>query len=266
MIQNFPSLKVCRKINLYDDKGILVSEDADLYLTIEKRVLFFTKNNDEFKSNNLLRIFNFIRKLGEGGFGSVYLVEQKMNNNKYAIKFLRHSLRSVKNVEFLHQEIEILMRLKHSNIIQLYSFFETKESKIALIMEYLSGGTLKQYINSKENNRLEEEETRKILIQILRTVCYCHKMNIIHHDLKTDNILFTDETYSKIKIIDFGISSLLNVNNKAGSLLYLAPEVINKKDTRSLPSVDIWSIGCIFGEMLTGEKFLEQKAEKSLKN
>jgi len=238
-------------LSLYDDKGILITEDADLDFVLEKQILFFSKNKEEFDSSNLLRPYEFIKKLGEGGFGKVYLVRQKMNNKYYTIKFLNHNSNNVKDINFLFKEINILMRLKHPQIIELYSFCLTDENEFALIMEYIPGGTLKEYI--KKNKKLNEEEAKIILKQILEIILYCHKMNIIHHDLKPDNILFTDDNHKQIKIIDFGISSLMYDKSDAGSLLYLPPEIITHEDMTSSPSVDIWSIGCIFGEMLKGE-------------
>ena len=263
--QNFDTLENCRKINLFNDKGILMTEDSDLFYLQEKKILFFTKNNEKLNTSNLERMFIFINKLGEGGFGEVYLVKEKMSNAKYALKFLRHSLSNVKDVNFLYKEIEVLMKLEHPKIIKLYSYFATKQNSIALIMEYVGGGTLRQYIKQHQNRCLEEYETRNIIYQILKVISYCHKMNIIHHDLKPENILFTDSSHSSIKIIDFGISSLINCKNKAGSLIYLPPEIINEKDTRSIPSVDIWSIGCIFGEMLIGKILFKGQNTKETK-
>ena len=263
--KNFDCLENCRQINLFNDKGILITEDADLFYLQEKKILFFTKNNEKFNTFNLERMFIFIKKLGAGGFGEVYLVKEKMTNTKYAIKFLRHNLSNVKDVNFLYKEIEVLMRLEHPKIIKLYSYFTTKKNNIALIMEYIGGGTLRQYIKQHQNRRLEEYETRNIIYQILKIISYCHKMNIIHHDLKPENILFTDNSHTKIKIIDFGISTLINSQSKAGSLVYLPPEIINENDTRSMPSVDIWSIGCIFGEMLIGKILFKGKNSKETK-
>lgn len=209
-------------------------------------------------------MFNFKEKLGEGGFGKVYLVEEKESHQNYALKFLRHSFKDVKAVNFLYKEIEILTRLEHRNIVKLYSYFETEENKIALIMEYCSGGTLKKYI--AEKGKLTEEEAKRILLQILETISYCHKMDLIHHDLKPDNILFSDESKEKIKLIDFGIASLLKSVNKGGSLQYLPPEIINGKDTRSLPSIDIWAIGCILFEMITGKALFSGKRDEVKKS
>ena len=257
--ENFDSLNSYKNINLYDDKGILITEDADLYFLLEKKVLFFTKNNEEFNSSNLLRQYDIIKRLGEGGFGKVFLVKQKMNNKYYTIKFLNHNCQNIKDINFLYKEINFLILLKHPQIIELYSYFLTDENKIALIMEYLSGGTLKEYILRHKNKKLDEDEARNILHQILEIISYCHKMNIIHHDLKPENILFTDDTYKYIKIIDFGISSLINEKSNAGSLLYLPPEIITNKDMKSSPSVDIWSIGCIFAEMLLGKNLFKKE-------
>ena len=252
-----------KNISLYDDKGIQISEDADLLRIIEKKILFFTKKGEEFDNNNLLRMFIFKTKLGEGGFGKVYYVEQKCSGEKYAIKFLRHSFKNVHDVQFLYKEIEVLIRLENPNIIKLYSYFETQDNKIGLIMEYASGGTLKNFITEK--GKLSEQETSNIIFEILNTIGYCHKMGIIHHDLKTDNILFENEEHKNIKIIDFGICSLLKKKSKAGSLQYLAPEILSGRDTRSLPSVDIWSIGCIIYEMLTGKVLFDGKKREDIK-
>lgn len=268
--QNFESLNNCKNINLYDDKGILITEDADLYFLKESKIILFTKNNEELNSYNLLRLYDFINKLGQGGFGEVHLIQQKMNKNYYTIKFLNHDFLNIKDLQFLYKEINFLMRLNHPQIIKLYSYCISTDNKLSLIMEYLSGGTLKQYIEEHNNKKLEENEAKNILSQILETVSYCHKMNIIHHDLKPENILFTDNTHKYIKIIDFGISSIINEKSSGGSLEYLPPEIIYNKNNKSSPSVDIWSIGCIFGEMLKGKVLFKgdniEEMKKSLLN
>ena len=89
--------------------------------------------------------------------------------------------------------------------------------------------------------------------------------NVIHHDLKPDNILFIDESHTLIKIIDFGISSIINEKSTGGSLEYLPPEIITYKNDKSSPSVDIWSIGCIFGEMIKGESLFIGEYIKEIK-
>lgn len=189
-----------------------------------------------------------------------------MTHKKFAVKFFLYSFNDVKEVNFLYKEINVLKELKHSGIVKLFSYCEAKNNKLALIFEYLSGDTLRHFILNQPLKRLDENTTRNILEQILKTLLFCHEQNIIHHDLKTENILFTDESHTKIKIIDFGISSLINSSCKAGSLIYLPPEVVNKTNIQSLPSVDVWSIGCIFGEMLSGKRIFENKNIKKIKS
>ena len=246
-----------KKIALFDWKGVEMTEDSDLWKLTDdfayNRVVFFIKKGEVFDNKNILRLFKLGKSLGEGGFGKVFLATFADTEETFAIKFLTH----VNDVDYLFKEINVLTRLEHDNIIKLYSYCATEENKIALIMQYASGGTLSSYIKSKE--KIEESEARVILKQILETVKYCHSQQIIHRDLKPDNILFNDSTHEQIKIIDFGISTLLHDKTRAGSLNYISPEVLSGKDSSSLPSVDIWAIGCILYEMLTGRKMFKGK-------
>lgn len=131
------------------------------------------------------------------------------------------------------------------------------------MLEYASGGTLREYL--KEKQVLEENEAREIIKQILDTVNYCHESGIIHRDLKLDNVLFTDKTRRTIKIIDFGISGLFkNEKSRAGSLAYMPPEVIAGHNIESLPQIDAWGIGCLLYEILIGER-LFQGSQKEIK-
>lgn len=256
---NLPS----KKIWLYDWKGIEITEDADLWKLVDdneyNRVVFFTKKGDKFNTTNILNLFTIDEPLGQGGFGRVFLAHFADTNEKFAIKFLSN----VNDFEYSFKEIQALTCLEHENIIKLYSYCATEENKIALIMDYEAGGTLYSYI--RDSSILTEKEGRRILKQILETTKYFHSQEIIHRDLKTENILFSDETHTKIKIIDFGISTILNGRTKAGSLSYIAPEVLSGRDSLSKPSVDIWSIGCILFEMLTGRRMFKGKTKEDTK-
>lgn len=110
---------------------------------------------------------------------------------------------------------------------------------------------------------MEEEECKEIFKQILESVNYCHQKNIIHRDLKLENVVFTDKLRTFIKIIDFGVSSLFKgEKSKAGSIRYMAPEVITGANTESHPNIDIWSLGCILYELLTGEVLFQGNNEE----
>lgn len=252
-----------KKLSLFDWKGVEITEDADLWKLVDdcayNRVVFFLRKGETFDNKNILKLFKLGQSLGEGGFGKVFLATFADTEETFAIKFLTH----VNDVDYLFKEINVLTRLEHENIIKLYSYCATEENKIALIMEYGAGGTLSSYIKNKI--KLDENEARIIFKQILETVKYCHNQEIIHRDLKPDNILFHDNTHTQIKIIDFGIATLLHDKTRAGSLNYISPEVLSGKDSSSLPSVDIWSIGCILYEMLTGKKMFKGKNNNETK-
>ena len=125
---------------------------------------------------------------------------------------------------------------------------------MCFVMEYCSGGELKHYLYEK--GPLPEDEAYSIILQIVEAVRQCHNSNIIHRDLKLENILFSDFTHSRVKIVDFGIAGMfvragLGSKANAGSLRYMAPEILNEVGTSSTPALDIWSIGVIIYALLT---------------
>ena len=125
---------------------------------------------------------------------------------------------------------------------------------MCFVMEYCSGGELKEYLNSV--GPLNENEVYAITSQMTEAIRNCHNSKIIHRDLKLENILFADPTRLRIKIVDFGIAGVTALGGEgekstAGSLLYLAPEVLSGKNKESTPELDVWSMGCIIYSMLT---------------
>mmetsp|Transcript_12437 Transcript_12437/g.14252 ORF Transcript_12437/g.14252 Transcript_12437/m.14252 type:complete len:151 (+) Transcript_12437:484-936(+) len=134
-----------------------------------------------------------------------------------------HKLKSVSN------EIRILKRLDHPNLIKLHSVHETP-SKIYLVMDLVKGVTLTDYLKDKRKLRLEEQEAKKIFKQIIEGVDYLHSKNICHRDIKLENILITES--GVIKILDFGFAVKFNPNKKlstyCGTPNYMAPELIIK--------------------------------------
>ena len=263
---------VTTNITLYDWKGIEFIEDADLYRLCDptnayNRVIFFINKGEVFNSQNILRLFTMDKTpLGQGGFGKVMLAHLNDNTSEtFAIKFINQG-DCDNNYQGLFKEINLLTRLDHPNIIRLHSYCITESNNVALIMEYASGGTLTTYIKASNSGKLNEEESKAITKQLLLTMKYCHSKDIIHRDLKPENILFEDDSYSNIKIIDFGISTLTNDSTRAGSLHYMSPEVLSGKNAASLPSIDVWSIGCIMYEMLTGNKMFKGKDREQTKD
>ncbi|RYZ33083.1 MAG: hypothetical protein EOP49_36460, partial [Sphingobacteriales bacterium] len=122
-------------------------------------------------------------------------------------------------------------------------------------MEYLEGGELGEYL--KERGQLTESEALGIFKQLVDAVHFCHMNKIIHRDLKLENILFESKDSNVIKVVDFGIAGLYSGYkfdvSDAGSLKYMAPEVITGKNRAANPAIDVWSMGCILYTLLHGE-------------
>lgn len=156
-----------------------------------------------------------------------------------------------------------MRRLDHPKIIKLENYFCINSNEIALLLEYAEGGTLRQLL--KEKGKFDEDETRSIIMQVLEALTYCHNKELIHRDLKLENIVFADKERRKIKLIDFGISGIQKEEINAGSVRYLPPEVNSGAEMASNPGVDFWAVGCIMYEMITGEKLFKGETNSEIK-
>ncbi|GLD48091.1 MAP/microtubule affinity-regulating kinase 4-like isoform X1, partial [Lates japonicus] len=150
----------------------------------------------------------------------------------------------------LFREVRIMKTLNHPNIVQLFEVIET-EKTLYLIMEYASGGEVFDYLVA--HGRMKEKEARAKFRQIVSAVHYCHQKNIVHRDLKAENLLLDAD--SNIKIADFGFSNEFTAGSKldtfCGSPPYAAPELFQGKKYDG-PEVDIWSLGVILYTLVSG--------------
>eukprot|EP00004_Rigifila_ramosa_P020837 TRINITY_DN545_c0_g1_i1.p1 TRINITY_DN545_c0_g1~~TRINITY_DN545_c0_g1_i1.p1 ORF type:complete len:588 (-),score=152.43 TRINITY_DN545_c0_g1_i1:219-1829(-) len=150
----------------------------------------------------------------------------------------------------IRREIQILKLFMHPHIIRLYEVIDT-QSDIFMVMEYVSGGELFDYIVS--NGKLPEDEARRFFQQIISGVEYCHRHSVVHRDLKPENLLL-DANYN-VKIADFGLSNIMVdgdfLKTSCGSPNYAAPEVISGS-LYAGPEVDVWSCGVILYALLCG--------------
>lgn len=208
-----------------------------------------------FKHNR----YEIVRKLGEGGMGSVFLAKDKLFFNKLvALKIINKTFLS--NLNNLVHEYEIMSKLWHDNIAKIYEFDRTRDGVFFLAMEYVEGRELNEVINDKidYNSKIE------IIAHLLRAVDFIHSRNIIYNDIKPQNIMVTKN--NKIKIIDFGLSDFSTSNDKniKGTIKYISPEVINhqKKDIRS----DIFSLGVLFYELITEKSYLSEENASNASN
>ena len=241
------------KYTLFDSQGGEIDNDDIEYLNSDEP-LFLSKGEAFIKSNSLA-LYQELSTLGKGGFGTVKLYQHVLSKKKYAIKFVNIAkIDSASELNRIFKEIETLRSLTHPNIVKVEDSFML-DRHLCFVMEYCSGGELKKHVETR--GPLPLEEVTSIAIQIVDAIQYCHNARVVHRDLKLENILFADSLHSHIKIVDFGIAGMLTVNGQgdssnAGSLLYLAPEVLSRTDNTSTPALDIWSIGCILYVLLTG--------------
>ena len=204
------------------------------------------------------------KSIGNGTFGSVWKVRNKITKEICAIKVINKEYIIKQNMtEQIKKEIEIMYKLNHPHIIKLLSHFEDNDD-FCLIMEYASRGQLYSFI--KKQKKLNQISSKQYIKEIISAVKYLHSMNppIIHRDIKPENILIDQN--GNCKLGDFGFAKYENEENKnddnyCGTLEYLAPETLNNLNNQNIgKSVDIWSLGILLFEMLTGR--LPFKIEK----
>jgi hypothetical protein len=218
-------------------------EDADIWLEILKDSIGYKSFFDYYEMRD---------EIGEGKFGLVKLGVHKKSKEKVAIKIIKKESMSNSDIELVKGEIDIMKLCRHPNIVQLYDHFENADY-IFIIMEYLKGGDLEQYLN-KINFRITENKARNIIHQLSSGIKYLHEYGILHRDLKPENIMLTENTENGIvKIMDFGLSTILGPEEKVtdgfGTLSFVAPEVLVRQPYNR--QIDIWSIGVILYYMLS---------------
>jgi len=187
--------------------------------------------------------------------GAVYLKE----GNKYAVKVVENnSLGDEENLDALETEIAILRKLDHPHIVALKEVVVT-EKETYIVMELLSGGELFNRI--VEQGRFSEQAAAALFAQILLSMEYLHSLNIVHRDVKPENILYVKEGSVEIKLIDFGYAGVWEASKQLTGLCgtpdYVAPEVLTwyEDDENGTPygkGSDLWSLGVLLYVILSG--------------
>ena len=222
--------------------------------------------------------YRIVGLLGEGGMGVVWEAEQERPNRRVALKVMRRDHR----VDDLHRrlflrEAETLARLKHPNIAAIYASGHTEDGHDYFAMELVQGRTLGQWL--AERPPLLDSEELGLRLHLFRTICdavhYAHQRGVIHRDLKPANIIVTDapETISghssgsglpTVKILDFGLARIVDANVAAsqvseigmikGTLQYMSPEQARGDVAAIDVRTDVYALGIILYEMLTGRR------------
>jgi len=210
--------------------------------------------------------FEMMSQLGSGSFGKVSLCKHKITNAIYAIKEIDKTNKSMEaGKPYFRREVEIMYKINHPNIVKLFGHFEDNKS-CYFIMEYIPKGNLYSLLTKQKNKTFDKIRVASFMRDLVSALYYIHNMDppIIHRDIKPENILVTDD--GKIKLTDFGWSNYIKYteirSTFCGTPLYLAPEVINNTGHDS--SVDIWCVGALIFELLTGNCPFNGKTETEL--
>lgn len=203
--------------------------------------------------------------LGRGSFGSVYKAykknDRKENQTVYAVKRLDKLEMDAEDLGLVEDEVDAMGKLRHPYIIRFKTKFESVEY-FYIVMEYVTGGSLKEYI--KEHDYMEESLAKNCVFQIASALDYCAQVGVIHRDIKPSNVLITGDIHSDplIKLIDFGLSKIVNLkvhdveakvlDDWVGTISYSSPEIILERKYNY--KTDIWSLGVLTFELISGAK------------
>lgn len=213
------------------------------------------------------KIGNYIlgETLGKGTFGKVKLGEHQFIKHKVAVKIINRLKLKTKDSDGatkIRREILNMKLFRHPHIIKLYQVISSP-TDIFMIMEFVSGGELFEYI--VQQGKLRQDEARRFFQQIISGLDYCHRHMIVHRDLKPENLLLDQN--KNIKIADFGLSNMITdgdfMQTACGSPNYAAPEIISGK-LYAGPEVDIWSAGVVLYAILCGSLPFDDENTKNL--
>lgn len=207
----------------------------------------FVQSNEK----NFQEVYLLGKTLSTGNYGEIRRVIHRSTREERAVKIFRKDISSPQALIRLKQEIEILKKINHPNIIKVFEFFE-EEKRLFVIIEHCKGGELFEEILKRKH--FSEENTWKIMKQLISAVSYMHSTGIIHRDLKPENILLEEKgEVLNIKLVDFAAAVFYSgrnlLNSVLGTAYYIAPEVLAGEYDEKC---DMWSCGVILYILLSG--------------
>jgi len=217
---------------------------------------FVNQGQNKFRFGN----YDLVRRIDVGGMGEVYLARQRsVFDREVAIKIIRSDLvhDSIARKRFL-REAEVNAHIKHEHILPLYEFGED-QGRLFLVTPYIAGGTLSRRLHA---GPLSLSEVHQLFTALVKAVAYIHRRGVVHRDLKPSNILLDEEENTGeiyVRLIDFGIATIQGMaaspplttdGTSMGTVAYMAPERLSGI---AAPSNDIFSLGVILYQMLTGQ-------------
>ncbi|KAF9994242.1 Protein kinase, partial [Entomortierella chlamydospora] len=249
------------------DAAAALNGDGTPKVVVERRISTMTeaevmeKLRSVVSSGDPSTLYSKIKKVGQGASGSVYVAKHLTTNTKVAIKQMDLSLQPRK--ELVVNEILVMKESTNPNIVNYLDSFLVKSQELWVVMEYMEGGALTDVI---DNNKLSESQIACICLETCKGLQHLHSQNIIHRDIKSDNVLM--DSYGHVKITDFGFcAKLTDQKNKRATMVgtpyWMAPEVVKQKEYGA--KVDIWSLGIMAIEMIEQEPpYLDEEPLKAL--
>uniref|UniRef100_A0A3Q1BFE1 cyclin-dependent kinase n=1 Tax=Amphiprion ocellaris TaxID=80972 RepID=A0A3Q1BFE1_AMPOC len=197
-----------------------------------------------------MEAFQKVEKIGEGTYGVVYKAKNKVTGETVALKKIRLDAETEGVPSTAIREISLLKELSHPNIVKLRDVIHT-DSKLYLVFEFLHQD-LKKFMDSSSVTGIPVPLVKSYLFQLLQGLSFCHSHRVLHRDLKPQNLLINAQ--GEIKLADFGLARAFGVpvrtyTHEVVTLWYRAPEILLGCKYYST-AVDVWSLGCIFAEMV----------------
>lgn len=234
-----------------EDELKAVDEDDDLEREFDEEPEFERRNVVVKRNRNPRDEYALSDELGRGRFGTVYRCSEMASGRQLAAKFI--TMRRREDREDVEREVTIMSVLQHKRLLQLYDAFDDGSQEMCLITELVEGGELFERIVDDDFD-LTEKKAAIFMRQICEGVDYMHSQQIVHLDMKPENILCLSRTGNRIKLIDFGLARRLDPSNPIrvmfGTPDFAAPEVLGY-ETVTL-ATDMWSVGVICYVLLSG--------------
>ncbi|KAM3592903.1 uncharacterized protein V6R79_001423 [Siganus canaliculatus] len=211
------------------------------------------------------------KELGRGKFAVVRKCVEKHSGHEYAAKFMRKRRKGQDcRMEIIHEIAVLELATTNTRVVNLHQVYEMT-SEMVLVLEFAAGGEIfNQCVAEREDEAFSEDDVKRLMRQILEGVAFLHQSNVVHLDLKPQNILLTSSSpLGDIKIVDFGLSRMVSSHQELREIMgtpeYVAPEILNYEPIST--ATDMWSIGVLAYVMLTGiSPFLGEDKQETFLN